>query len=508
MTRPVTAVSPRFAYNTSRPDPKATGRTLSVDTTPSRPDQKRRSARRPRWINRPAAALTALAGLAVTLAACGSGTASFTTAPSTTTPSGSAAAGPEAYVQCMRAHRVPNFPNPVDGHITLNPTSGIDPTSPVFQAASSACAALAPSGPAPGAPAGGSQPTGTTRETPTATPPVTAATWQDFGQWLANQAAADQFSGAVLVARDARVLLDAGYGQADRVRQVPNTAQTTFCVASIGKLFTAVAIAQLVQDHKLAFDDTLGRYLTGFAPTVADHVTIADLLDMTSGLGDVALSGPHPPTTLAGQIKLIAKEPLQSAAGSKFLYSNDGYIVLGAITQRITGQRYTAYIEKHVLEPAGMTHTDLDPYTPADVPGMAHGYTLAGEDGTTLKDISSQLQIANPSGGASSTVGDLDRFARALLGHKLLTPAMTATVLTPRVDSPQPGGPTVDEYTYGFAYQAEHGVTFVGHNGGTLGYEGQIDIYPSTGYVVVILTNQDQTLIPAIQHSEAILTGS
>ena len=85
---------------------------------------------------------------------------------------------------------------------------------------------------------------------------------------------------------------------------------------------------------------------------------------------------------------------------------------------------------------------------------------------------------------------------------------MTATVLTPRVHSPQPGGPAVDEYTYGFAYQAENGVTFVGHNGGTPGYEGQIDIYPLTGYVVVILTNQDQTLVPAIQRSEAILTAS
>ena len=76
---------------------------------------------------------------------------------------------------------------------------------------------------------------------------------------------------------------------------------------------------------------------------------------------------------------------------------------------------------------------------------------------------------------------------------------MTAVILAPRVNSPQPGGPAVDEYTYGFAYQQINGVTFVGHNGGTPGYEGQIDIYPSTGYVAVVLTNQDNTMIPAIQ---------
>lgn len=85
---------------------------------------------------------------------------------------------------------------------------------------------------------------------------------------------------------------------------------------------------------------------------------------------------------------------------------------------------------------------------------------------------------------------------------------MTATILTPRVNSPQPGGPPVDKFTYGFAYQQINGVTFVGHNGGTPGYAGQIDIYPRSGYVAVILTNQDNTLIPAIQRSEKILTSS
>ena len=81
-------------------------------------------------------------------------------------------------------------------------------------------------------------------------PVASAATWQSFGQWLATHAAAGEFSGTALVARNGRVLLDAGYGQADQDRHVANTAQTTFCVASIGKLFTAVAIAQLAQDHK------------------------------------------------------------------------------------------------------------------------------------------------------------------------------------------------------------------------------------------------------------------
>jgi CubicO group peptidase (beta-lactamase class C family) len=437
-----------------------------------------------------------LVALAAVLAACGAGTVPPTAAPSGPVPT----AQPEAYARCMRAHGVPDFPDPVGGHITLSPAGGADPASPAFQAASRACLSLSPSGPGPGASVSGPTPTSATTSVP-------AATWRDFGGWLAARATAGQFSGAVLVSRAGQTPLEAGYGLADRGHDVANTAETRICVASIGKLFTAVAIARLVQEHRLEFGDTIGTYLTGFAPAVADQVTIADLLDMTSGLGDVALAGPHPPTTLAGQVALIAKEPFRFAPGSAFGYSNDGYIVLGAIIERVSGQPYASYVRQHVLEPAGMAHTDLDPYVPASVSGMAHGYVV-GAAGAAPRDVSGQLQVANPSGGASSTVGDLRAFAEALLTHRLLTPAMTTTVLTPRVDAAQPGGPPVDKYTYGFAYQAVGSATFVGHNGGTPGYEGQIDIYPGTGYVVVILTNQDRTLLPAIQRSEAILANT
>ncbi len=474
-----------------------------MDTIGTPPGHKTRSAaRRRRRGGRSLVALGALAGLAA-LSACGGAAGSGVTASATPSPTSATTEKAVAYTRCMRTHGVPDFPDPVDGKITLSPASGIDPNSSSFRSATLACASLAPAGAAPGGSAAASQADGATPTSRDAS--VTAATWRNFGQWLGSQAAAGQFSGAALVAKDGHVLLDAGYGMADRATRLANTSGTAFCIASIGKLFTAVAVAQLAEAHRVSFDATLGTYLTGFSPAVADHVTIADLLDMTSGLGNVALAGAHPPTTLAGQIKLIAKEPLASRPGSRFLYSNDGYIVLGAVIARITGQSYGSYVEQHILVPAGMTHTDLNPYTPAKVPGMADGYALTGN---TLRDIGDQLQVANPSGGASSTVGDLFRFAQALLDHKLLDAAMTATILTPRVNSPQPGGPPVDKYTYGFAYQAINGVTFVGHNGGTPGYEGQIDIYPQTGYVVGILTNQDQTLVPAIQRSETILTGA
>jgi CubicO group peptidase (beta-lactamase class C family) len=226
---------------------------------------------------------------------------------------------------------------------------------------------------------------------------------------------------------------------------------------------------------------------------------------MTSGLDNTVLGRRNPPRTLTGMVALIARERPQFTPGARFLYSNDGYILLGAVIQHVSGDTYAGYIRRHVFGPAGMIHTGYRIYTPARVPGMAHGYTLTG---SSLHDISDMPQIANPSGGAYSTTGDLLNFARALLEHRMLSAAMTRTILAPRVNSPQPGGPPVDKYTYGFSYQRLGDVTFVGHNGGTPGYEGQIDIYPHIGDVVVVLTNQDQTMVPAIQRSETIITGA
>jgi CubicO group peptidase (beta-lactamase class C family) len=122
--------------------------------------------------------------------------------------------------------------------------------------------------------------------------------------------------------------------------------------------------------------------------------------------------------------------------------------------------------------------------------------------GGTLRDNADRLQVGNPSRGAYSTVTDLLGFARALMGHRLLSAAMTDTVLAGKVDVHRPGGLPVDRYGYGFADQAINGVRFVGHNGGTPGYEGQLDVYPTRGYTVVILTNRDGVLVPAVQRSE------
>lgn len=338
--------------------------------------------------------------------------------------------------------------------------------------------------------------------------------WDSYNGYLRQLADAGRFSGAVLVSRNGERLLESGYGMADRAHRIANAPQTRFCIGSMGKMFTAVAIAQLVEQGRLGFADTIGRHVPGFPPDIADRVTIHQLLTHTSGMGDFfrdfSPSSP-PPTTLTGLMADIVKRPLLFPPGSRFGYSNSGFVVLGAILERVTGQPYDEYVRQHVFGPAEMTDTDVRPYVPAKVPNMAHGYALAGQGAplaspSSVHDVSDQVQDANPSGGAYSTVADMARFAQAVIGHRLLAPSMTQTVLTGKVKADRPGGPPVDTYAYGFSDVRINDVRIVGHDGGTPGYEGQLDIYPGLGFTVVVLTNQDQTMRPAIDRSEALLT--
>jgi CubicO group peptidase (beta-lactamase class C family) len=379
--------------------------------------------------------------------------------------------------------------------------------------------------------------------------PTSEPAEREFADYLEQRTAGGAFSGAVLVAVGDRPagVTRAGYGLADRSRRLPVRTTTRFCVASMGKMFTAVALAQLAERGTVSFGATVGRYLPGFPAAIADGVTIHQLLTHTSGMGDVLRRAPgvEPPATLPAMLAEIARQPLAFTPGSRFSYSNSGFIVLGGIIERISGQKYADQVTRHVFGPAGMTDTAIRAYRPSEVPGMAHGYarldtaapaaaatpTAAGgpagpgpgpgpgpapghgpggaptsASAAGWRDVSAELQVANPSGGAYSTVDDMRAFARALLGYRLLTRTMTTTVLTGKVDTGRPG-PFPERYGYGFSDQTANGVRIVGHNGGTPGYEGQLDMYPDRGRIVVVLTNADGVLVPAIQRSETLYTA-
>jgi CubicO group peptidase (beta-lactamase class C family) len=339
--------------------------------------------------------------------------------------------------------------------------------------------------------------------TPATTAQTPAITWQDYDDYLRQLTDNGQFSGVFAVIRNGERLADGAFGDANREHGIPNSADMKFCIASMGKMFTAVAIAQLVEAGKLAFDDTIGRYLSGFPAEIADTVTIEHLLTHTAGMGDAALrrspDQPSPPTTLDGMMQRIIAAPLQFQPGTGFAYSNDDFIVLGAIIESVTGGSYADYLRTHVFEPAGMDDTDVATHCPAeDVSDAAQGYPSEPGD---RRDMG---EIGNPSGGGYSTAPDMLRFADALMDHTLVGPDMTETVLAGKVDTDRPGSER-DQYAYGFNDRQVNGVRVVGHNGGSPGYEAQLDIYPDLGYAAVILANQGEAAAPAMRRLEDLL---
>jgi CubicO group peptidase (beta-lactamase class C family) len=196
--------------------------------------------------------------------------------------------------------------------------------------------------------------------------------------WLRVEASADRFSGAVLVAKDGEVLFSEAYGLADREREIPNTLQTRFRIGSMNKMFTAVAILQLVEVGEIELTAPLGRYLTDYPNReVAEQVTIHHLLTHTGGTGDTF--GPQFDAhreelrTLDDYVELYGERGPEFEPGKRWAYSNYGFILLGVVIEAVTGQSYYDYVDEHVYEPAGMTGTGSLPEAQA-VPDRAIGY--------------------------------------------------------------------------------------------------------------------------------------
>lgn len=308
-------------------------------------------------------------------------------------------------------------------------------------------------------------------------------------QTLQNQAAAGAFSGAVLVAKNGVPVFRHAYGSADREHNVPNTLDTRFRIGSMNKMFTAVAIMQLVQAGKIDLDKPLGTYLPDYPnKSVASSVTIRQLLTHTGGTGDIF--GPEfdknrlQLRTVADYVKVYGNRPLLFKPGSRWDYSNYGFILLGAVVEQVSGQSYFDYVRQHVFEPAGMTATGSEPED-APVPNRSIGY-MASPGGKLVPNTDTLPYRGTPAGGGYSTVGDLLRFANALEQHKLLDAKYTEMMMTGKVLTPGHGS-----YGFGFGDQVINGTRCFGHNGGAPGMNGDLEICPSAGYVVAVLANLD-----------------
>jgi CubicO group peptidase (beta-lactamase class C family) len=314
----------------------------------------------------------------------------------------------------------------------------------------------------------------------------------------------DAFSGVVLVARGGAPIYQKAVGLADREQGRANTLDTRFRIASMTKMFTAVAVLQLVQAGKLRLDAPLGTYLTDYPNRdIANEVTLHHLLTHTGGTGDVfdaELAARHGSMlSLRDYVAALGARAPRFEPGSRHEYSNYGFVLLGRVIEHASGQSYYDYVAKHVFAPAGMTHSD---FATIDEAGeeRAIGYTryLPAEAseasqgaGAALVANTPQLrQRGTPAGGAWSTLGDLLAFANALEGHRLLDEQHTELLTTGKVPTPDGG-----RYAYGFSEGTLPGLRCIGHNGGSAGASARLRICRAPGetssQVVIVLSNLD-----------------
>jgi len=285
-----------------------------------------------------------------------------------------------------------------------------------------------------------------------------------FNRYMEKVVAADKFAGAVLVAKNSKPIFERAYGMSDKTSGRPNRIETKFNLASMNKMFTSVAVAQLAERGKLSFNDPVGKFFPDYPNKhAAEKITIHHLLTHTSGLADYFDKKEYQSAKQAagGRLKgprdyfpFFASDPLTFEPGEKWEYSNAGFNVLGAIIEQVSGQSYFDYVTEHILKPAGMNNTDPS--------------------------------AGSSAGGALSTVGDLLKFDMVFRRHKLLSRKYTDIILTPKVDTAWG-----TKYGYGFGSAKVNGKRIVGHGGDTVGISTEFDMYLDHGYTVIVLSNYD-----------------
>lgn len=287
--------------------------------------------------------------------------------------------------------------------------------------------------------------------------------------FLNDQVGEDKFSGVVLIAKDGKPIFSKAYGLANKEEKKPNNLDTKINLGSINKIFTRIAIGQLVQKGKISFDDKLGKFLPDYPNKDArEKVTIRHLVTMKSGIGDFFgekfdVSPKDKFRKNSDFIPLFADQPLAFEPGTSQQYSNGSYILLGAIIEKVTGKNYYEYVRENIFKPVGMN--DTDSFETDKMPAnTANGYTRRNPKNELLSNINSRPFRGSAAGGGYSTAGDLLKFSQALQSGKLTIPDEDGQ---PRKDSG------------------------LGIAGGANGINAVLEADAETGYTIIVLSNYD-----------------
>jgi CubicO group peptidase (beta-lactamase class C family) len=310
-----------------------------------------------------------------------------------------------------------------------------------------------------------------------------------FEQYVNELAANGEFSGSVLLAMKNEPVFAKSYGMADRESKRPNTLGTPINLGSMNKMFTGLAISQLVAQGKLKYTDTVGQFLPDYPnEQVRNEVTVHQLLTHTSGLGSYwnpAYAESKNTLQSTGDFaRLFENEPLIFDPGTGDEYSNAGPVVLGLIIEAITGQDYYDYIRQHVYQPAAMEHSDhYDKFE--NISGKATGYFAVIEGGEEISNFDDLGRVGSPAGGGYASANDLLKFATALYDGTLIDPDHREQMTTMKTPDERGG------YAYLYLDGRINGKRYIGHNGGAPGISAEFAVFPDSGYVLIVLANNE-----------------
>jgi CubicO group peptidase (beta-lactamase class C family) len=297
-----------------------------------------------------------------------------------------------------------------------------------------------------------------------------------------------QFNGTVLVADEKGVVHKKGYGFANLEWRVPNTPDTKFRIGSITKQFTSMVIMQLVAEGKLKLEDKLTTHLPDYRKDTGDRITIAQLLNHTSGIPSYtsapgfAQNDSRDPYTVSDFVKKFASGDLEFEPGTKWSYNNSGYFLLGAIIEKVTGKPYAQVLRERIFDPVGMKSSGYD-VSATVLPKRASGYSPGPDGYVNAPYLDMSLPYA--AGSLYSTVEDLYLWDRTLYRDELLPAPLKQRMFTPGLN----------DYAYGWTVQpvelndGKTKLATLSHTGGINGFNTIIVRAPERKELVVLLDN-------------------
>ncbi len=325
-------------------------------------------------------------------------------------------------------------------------------------------------------------------------------------QVIQSHASAGTFMGTVLVARDGAVIVDKAYGMANLEWDVANTPATKFRLGSITKQFTAAAILLLEERGKLKVDDRVKAYLPD-SPMGWDRITIFNLLTHTSGIPNFTSSPDYNTIKLSARsadaaVASFRDRTLDFGPGEKMSYSNSGYMVLGAIIEKVSGQSYEKFVAENLFAPAGMSDSGYDSNT-AIIKRRASGYVRTPAGYTNAGYL--HMSIPHAAGALYATSGDLLKWQQALFAGKIVSKASLDRMITP----------FKNDYALGVTSSLVNGRRVIAHGGGIDGFNTHLAYYPDSKTVVVVLSNVNGIVpgtlsgqLGALMHGESVMLTS